>query len=79
MMERNITVEVKEENMKTAESVFSNCEKEFTSIMERETGRPMETKLSMSEYSLEEENKKIIGGVFLRSNDGVIVWLPFLI
>ena len=35
MMERNITVEVKEENSKTAESVFSNCEREFTTIMER--------------------------------------------
>ena len=33
----------------------------------------MESKLSMSEYSLEEENKRIIGGVFLRSSDGVIV------
>lgn len=73
MMERNITVEVKEENMKTAESVFRNCESEFKSIMEKETGKIMETKLTMSEYSLEEENKNIIGGIFLRSSDGVIV------
>ena len=33
----------------------------------------METKLSVSEYSLEDINKKILGGVYLRSHDGVIV------
>lgn len=33
----------------------------------------MESKLAVSEYNLEEKNKKIIGGVFLRSSDGVIV------
>lgn len=73
MMERNITVELKEENMKMAESLFSNCEKQFTAIMERETNKSMESKLSLSEYTLEEANRNIIGGVFLRSNDGVIV------
>lgn len=41
--------------------------------MEVETGKQMETKLSVSEYHLEDSNKKILGGVFLRSNDGVIV------
>ena len=41
--------------------------------MESETGKSMETNLSLSEYGLEESNQKIIGGVFLRSNDGVIV------
>jgi len=33
----------------------------------------MESKLTISEYNLEESNKKILGGVFLRSSDGVIV------
>lgn len=33
----------------------------------------MESKLGVSDYSLEDINKKIIGGVFLRSQDGVIV------
>lgn len=73
MMERNIAVELKEENMKMAESLFPNCQREFTAIMERETSKSMESKLSLSEYTLEEENRNIIGGVFLRSSDGVIV------
>ena len=33
----------------------------------------MESKLTISQYNLEESNKKILGGVFLRSSDGVIV------
>lgn len=33
----------------------------------------MESKLTISEYTLEEKNKDIIGGVFLRSSEGVIV------
>jgi vacuolar-type H+-ATPase subunit E/Vma4 len=33
----------------------------------------MESKLSLSEFSLEDSQKNIIGGVFLRSNDGSIV------
>ena len=33
----------------------------------------MDSTLCLSEYALEESNKKIIGGVFLRSNDGSIV------
>lgn len=33
----------------------------------------METNLTLSEYKLEETNQKILGGVFLRSSDGVIV------
>ena len=33
----------------------------------------MEANLSLSEFDLEENNQKIIGGVFLRSSDGVIV------
>lgn len=41
--------------------------------MEQETTKTMESKLSLSEYTLEEVNRNIIGGVFLRSSDGVIV------
>ena len=33
----------------------------------------MESRLSLSGYSLEEQNRNIIGGVFLRSSEGVIV------
>lgn len=33
----------------------------------------MESRLVLSEYSLEDKNKGIIGGVFLRSSDGLIV------
>ncbi len=73
MMERNLTVELKEQSIKMAETIFSSCETDFTSIMQKETGKTMESKLTISEYSLEEVNKKIIGGVFLRSSDGVIV------
>lgn len=41
--------------------------------MEKEIGRVMETKLSLSSYNLEECHHKMIGGVFLRSSDGVII------
>lgn len=73
MMERNINVELKGEHIKQAERLFSNCEKSFSQILQKETGREMESKLTISEYNLEESNKKILGGVFLRSSDGVIV------
>jgi vacuolar-type H+-ATPase subunit E/Vma4 len=33
----------------------------------------MDSKLDLSEYSLEDSHKNIIGGVFLRSNDGSIL------
>lgn len=33
----------------------------------------MNVSLSISEYSLEDRHKEIIGGVFMRSNDGLIV------
>ena len=72
-MERNLNVELKGEQIKEAEKVFANCEKEFSLIMEKETGIFMESKLSISGYNLEECNQKILGGVFLRSSDGVIV------
>ena len=73
MMERNVAVEVRSEHRSISESVFAKCEKSFTQIMANETGINMETKLSLSEFSLEEGHKNIIGGVFLRSYDGSIV------
>ena len=33
----------------------------------------MESKLTISEYSLEDKHKHMLGGVFLRSSDGLIV------
>jgi V-type H+-transporting ATPase subunit E len=59
--------------MAVAKKVFSKCSSDFTSILEKETGKSMESNLTLSEFRLEEVNEKIIGGVFLRSNDGVIV------
>lgn len=73
MMERNLTVELKQESHQVAQNIFGNCEKEFTSILQKETGKEMESRLSLSEFTLEDINKNIIGGVFLRSSDGVIV------
>lgn len=73
MMERNVAVEVRGEHRQIAQSVFGKCEKSFSEIMLNETGKEMESKLSLSEFSLEDSHKNIIGGVFLRSNDGSIV------
>ena len=73
MMERNLTVELRHETAQTAQGVFGNCEQQFSAILLKETGKEMESRLSLSEFSLEESNKNIIGGVFLRSSDGVIV------
>ena len=56
-----------------AKSVFPSCSKQFTEIMEKETGKNMDSNLTLSVFELEDTNKKIIGGVFLRSSDGVIV------
>lgn len=72
-MERNVAVEVRGEHRQIAQSVFGKCEKSFSEIMSNETGKEMESKLSLSEFSLEDSHKSIIGGVFLRSNDGSIV------
>ena len=33
----------------------------------------MKSTLSLSDYSLEDKQKNIIGGIFLRSQDGLIV------
>ena len=53
--------------------LFRECQEDFKRIMMQETGREMDSKLELSEYNLEEHNTNIIGGVFLRSKDGVIV------
>jgi vacuolar-type H+-ATPase subunit E/Vma4 len=53
--------------------LFPACEQAFSKIILAETGREMESKLTVSEYKLEEQNLAIIGGVFLRTSDGVIV------
>ena len=73
MMERNVSVEVKGEQGAVTKKLFSECEREFSKVMMEETGREMESHLSLSGYSLEEQNSNIIGGVFLRSSEGVIV------
>lgn len=59
--------------MPIAKMLFPACEQAFSKIILAETGREMESKLTVSEYKLEEQNLAIIGGVFLRTSDGVIV------
>ena len=41
--------------------------------MFNQTGKEMDSKLELSQFNLEDAHKNIIGGVFLRSNDGSIV------
>ena len=72
-MERSVYVEARKEHYNLIKHIMPQCEQDFTAIMKRETGRDFEVTLHMSEYSLEERNKNIIGGVFMRSNDGRIV------
>lgn len=73
LMERNVNIELKKEHIGLAKALFPDCERSFSEILVNETGREMESKLTVSEYDLEEKNQHIIGGVFLRSSDGVIV------
>lgn len=68
-----MSIEVRSEQKSVAQSVFGKCERTFSEIMLKETGKDMESKLSLSPFSLEQSHKGIIGGVFLRSNDGSIV------
>ena len=51
-MERNLTIELKKIHIPLAQSIFAECEKSFTEIMLAETGKEMESKLSVSEYVL---------------------------
>ena len=55
------------------ETIFPSCEKLFSEILLKETGKEMESKLTISEYKLEEQHLKLVGGIFLRSNDGNIL------
>lgn len=73
MMERNVLVESIDAQKNTVQSLFPSCQKQFAEIFKKETGKDSQTVLSMSDYSLESKNKAIIGGVFLRSQDGLIV------
>lgn len=52
LMERNLTIELKKIHIPLAKSIFAECEKSFTEIMLAETGKEMESKLSISEYIL---------------------------
>jgi V-type H+-transporting ATPase subunit E len=73
MMERNLNIELKQDHAVAVEKLFPDCQNDFSEIILKETGKVMESKLALSEYSLEEKNQHIIGGIFLRSSDGVIV------
>lgn len=73
MMERNLSVELKQDHATAVEKLFPDCEGDFSAIILAGTGKVMESRLALSEYSLEEKQQHIIGGIFLRSSDGVIV------
>jgi hypothetical protein len=51
-MERHVFVELKKEHIKLATSLFAESEKKFSEIMFKETGKEMESKLSISNYNL---------------------------
>lgn len=55
------------------QSLFPTCQAQFSEIMKKETGKDSAATLCLSEYTLEAKNRAIIGGVFLRSQDGLIV------
>jgi len=73
MMERNVLVEVKVEHRDIVKSIFGPCEKKFKDIVQKETGVDMDSKLTLSEFSLEQSHKNVIGGVFVRSQEGSIM------
>lgn len=73
LMERNVSVELRSNHLPLAKTLFPACEQAFSRIILEETAREMESKLTVSEYKLEEHNLAIIGGLFLRTSDGVIV------
>ena len=73
MMERNVQVEVRTEHRDIVKAVFGTCEKQFKEIVLKETGVEMDSKLTLSEFSLEQSHKNIIGGVFVRSQEGSIM------
>ena len=73
MMEKNVSIEVPNKHKRLIQETLGECEKNFAKIMATETNKDMNVSLALSKYDLEEKNKFIIGGVFLRSNDGLIV------
>jgi V-type H+-transporting ATPase subunit E len=73
MMEKHILIEGAEGQKRLIEEVIPGCEAQFAEIMRGETEKEMQATLSISNYSLETKHHDIIGGVFLRSQDGLIV------
>lgn len=73
MMEKHVSVECRAQDRERMPQLFKDCEQSFSSIFSRETGKDLSACLTLSEYSLEDKYKHIIGGVFMRSNDGLIV------
>lgn len=73
MMEKNVSIEAPNQHKSIVSSVLKDCQDDFAKIMKSETDKDMGVILKISDYSLEERQKDIIGGVFLRSNDGLIV------
>ena len=73
MMEKTVAIEAPQAHREIIISTLKDCEKDFAKIMHTETNKEMNVCVNVSEYSLEDQHKNIIGGVFLRSNDGLIV------
>lgn len=73
MMERNVMIEGTEGQKGLLKQIIPNCQNQFAEIMKRETGKDTQVSLGISDYSLENKQKNIIGGIFLRSQDGLIV------
>ena len=72
-MEKTVGIEAPRAHREIILSTLKDCEKDFAKIMLTETKKEMAVTVNISEYSLEDKHKNIIGGVFLRSNDGLIV------
>lgn len=73
MMERNVAVESLSTQRNMIQTLFPTCQNQFADIMRKETGKDTQAVLNLSEYNLEAKYKTIIGGIFLRSQDGLIV------
>ena len=73
MMERNISVEGSDSQEALIKQLLPSAQGQFSEIVKQETGKELQTSLTFSEYGLEEKHRTIIGGVFLRSQDGLIV------
>lgn len=73
MMEKHVMIECKADDKNTIQRVMNKCEDQFSAIFQKETGKELTATLTISPYFLEDKHKEIIGGVFMRSNDGMIV------